>query len=220
MTPLSRRSFLAASAAALQAQNKKRIPVGLLIYAVLADWKKDFNGTLTSVAQMGYEGLELTQYESWTPARAKEVRTLLDGLKLKVLATHTEPEFFIPGDRMKAMIELNQILGTQSVCCVRGLGTAATGIGYHARAASEVDAWKELTEVLQKAAETLKRNRMACSFHNHAVEFQIKDGIKPIDILAKSKDLVFHIDVNICRRAGADPVAFMKQYPGKTECLL
>src|SRR3954468_11606455 len=134
----SRRQFLAAAAAsvaALRAQNK-RVPVGLLIYAVLADWKKDFDGTLTAVAKMGYEGVELTQYESWTPARAKEVRGLLDGLKLKVFATHTEPEFFVPGDKMNAAIELNHILGAQTVCCVRGLGTAPTGIGYHAKASS------------------------------------------------------------------------------------
>src|SRR5947209_12128556 len=101
----SRRAFLAAaaaSAAGLRAQNRKHIPVGLLIYAVLADWKKDFDGTLKAVAQMGYEGVELTQYESWTPARAKEVRALLDGIRLKVLATHTEPEFLVPGDRMEA----------------------------------------------------------------------------------------------------------------------
>src|SRR5712691_13139492 len=145
---LSRRGFLAmaAASAALRAQNKKKhIPVGLLIYAVLADWKKDFDGTLTAVSQMGYEGLELTQYESWTPARAKEVRTLLDGLHLKVFATHTEPEFFVPGDKMKSSIELNQILGAQTVCCVRGLGTTPTGIGYHAKASS--GAWKELTDV-------------------------------------------------------------------------
>jgi len=220
---LSRRGFLAtavASAAALQAQNRKRIPVGLLIYAVLADWKKDFDGTLTAVAKMGYEGVELTQYESWTPARGKEVRALLDSIKLKVFATHTEPEFFVPGDKMKAMIELNHILGTQTVCAVRGLAVTPTGIGYHAKASSELDAWKEFTDVMQRACETLKRNRMACSFHNHAVEFQVKDGVKPIDILAKSKDLLFHIDVNVCRRAGADPVAFMKQYPGKTDSLL
>src|SRR5436305_14330059 len=122
---LTRRTFLAAAtAAALHAQNRKHIPIGLLIYAVLADWKKDFDGTLKAVAQMGYEGVELTQYESWTPARAKEVRALLDGIRLKVLATHTEPEFFVPGDRMKAAIELNQILGTQSVGCVRVLGTS------------------------------------------------------------------------------------------------
>jgi sugar phosphate isomerase/epimerase len=221
--PISRRGFLALAAASsyrAYAQHGKHIPVGLLIYAVLADWKKDFDGTLKAVAQMGYEGVELTQYESWTPARAREVRALLDSIKLKVLATHTEPQFFLPGDKMNAMLELNQILGAQTVCCVRGLATTPTGIGYHAKASSDPDAWKELTDVLQRASEILKRNKMACSFHNHAVEFQTKDGVRPIDILAQSKDLVFHIDVEVCRRAGTDPVAFMKQYPGKTECLL
>jgi hypothetical protein len=216
--PLSRRTFLAAAAASpavLWSQKRKHVPVGLLIYAVLADWKKDFDGTLKAVAQMGYEGLELTQYESWTPARGREVRTLLDSLKLKVFATHTEPEYFIPGDKMKAAIELNHILGTQTICCVRGLATTPTGIGYHAKASTEADAWKELTGVLQSAAETLKRNKMTCSFHNHAVEFQTRDGVRPIDILARSKDLLFHIDVNVCRQTGTDPVEFIKQYPEK-----
>jgi len=218
---ISRRYFLAAAAAAaLPAQNRKHVPIGLLIYAVLADWKKDFNGTLAAISEMGYEGVELTQYESWTPERAKEVRAFLDSIKLRVFSTHTEPEYFVPGDKMSHAIELNRILGTQTVCCVRGLATAPAGIGYHAKAQAEGDAWQELTDVLQRAAETLKRQNMACSFHNHAVEFQAKDGVKPIDVLAKSKDLVFHIDVNVCRRAGSDPVAFMKQYPGKTECLL
>jgi sugar phosphate isomerase/epimerase len=219
---LSRRGFLAmaAATAALRSQNRKHIPVGLLIYAVLADWKKDFDGTLKAVAQMGYEGVELTQYESWTPARAKEVRSLVDSIKLKVFATHTEPEYFVPGDKMKSAIELNHILGTQTVCCVRGLATTPTGIGYHAKATAENDAWRELTDVLQSACETLKRAKMSCSFHNHAVECQTKDGVRPLDILAKSKDLLFHLDVNVCRRAGTDPVAFMKQYPGKTESLL
>src|SRR2546423_10160332 len=115
----SRRRFLAAaafSAATLSAQKKKHVPVGLLIYAVLADWKKDFDGTLTAVAKMGYEGVEFTQYEKWTPEKAKETRKLMHSLRMKVFATHTEPEYFVPGEKMKAMIELNQILGTQTVC--------------------------------------------------------------------------------------------------------
>jgi sugar phosphate isomerase/epimerase len=263
---LSRRGFLAvaaASAASLQAKEAKHVPVGLLIYAVLADWKKDFNGTLTAVAQMGYEGVELTQYESWTPARAKEVRALLDSIHLKTFATHTEPEFFVPGDKMKGMMELNRILGTETICCVRGLANSATPsannppiasnppsannppsapggpngqgkkggggggggteIGYHpVKATNEADAWKELTDVLQAAAATIKRDRMAVSFHNHAVEFQTRgNGVgRPIDILAKAKGLTFHTDVNVAIRAGADVVAFIKQYPGKSDCLL
>ncbi len=222
-TLLSRRDLLAAAgsaAGALRAQEKKHIPVGLLIYAVLSDWKRDFDGTLAAVARMGYEGVELTQYESWTPARAREVRALLDSIGLKVFATHTEPQYFVPGDRMLGAIELNQILGTRTMCCVRGLATTPAGIGYHAGAQAPADAWRELADVLQAASEVLRKHGMACSFHNHAVEFQAVDAIKPIDILAQARGLLFHIDVNVCRRAGGDPVAFMKQHPGKIESLL
>ncbi|HLX42487.1 MAG TPA: hypothetical protein VKR43_03595 [Bryobacteraceae bacterium] len=125
---LSRRSFLAtvaASAGALQAQTRKRVPVGVLVYAVIEDWTKDVNATITALGQMGFEGLEITNYANWTPAKAKEVRTLMDSLKLKCFATHTEPVLFVPGDKMKAMLELNHILGTQTISCVRGLTAAA-----------------------------------------------------------------------------------------------
>ena len=149
--------------------------------------------------------------------------------------------------------ELNRILGTQTICCVRGLANSATPsannpssanaapggngrkggagggggggreIGYHpVKATNEADAWKELADVLEAAAKTIKRDRMVVSFHNHAVEFQTRgNGVgRPIDILAKAKDLTFHTDVNVAIRAGADMVAFIKQYPGKHDCLL
>src|SRR5580700_979 len=125
---LSRRSFLAmaaASAGALQAQTRKRVPVGVLVYAVIEDWTKDVTATITSLGHMGFEGLEITNYANWTPAKAKEVRALMDSLKLKCFATHTEPPLLVPGDKMKAMLELNHILGTQTISCVRGLTAAA-----------------------------------------------------------------------------------------------
>jgi sugar phosphate isomerase/epimerase len=127
--PLSRRDFLAmaaASASTLQAQGRKRIPVGVLVYAVIDDWTRDMNAAATALAHMGFEGLEITRYESWTPAKAKEFRSLMDSLKIKCFATHTEPPNFIPGDRMKAIIELNHILGTQTISCVRGLAESVT----------------------------------------------------------------------------------------------
>ena len=115
-----------ASTAGLQAQTRKHIPVGVLVYAVIEDWTKDLEGTTTALAQMGFQGLEITRYQDWTPAKAKEFRSLMDSVKLKCFATHTEPPLFVPGDKMKAMIELNHILGTQTISCVRGLTAAAT----------------------------------------------------------------------------------------------
>jgi sugar phosphate isomerase/epimerase len=250
---LSRRSFLAmaaASAGALQAQTRKRVPVGVLVYAVIEDWTKDVTATITSLGHMGFEGLEITNYANWTPAKAKEVRTLMDSLKLKCFATHTEPVLFVPGDKMKAMLELNHILGTQTISCVRGLTAAAMpasnnpdnapqgggrgapkqaakkgdepAIGYHPKSKNEADGWKELTDILQSAAVMLKKEGFVLSFHNHIQEFQTrKNGVgRPIDILAKAPDLTFTTDTNVAVRAGSDIAAFIRQYPGKCNSLL
>ncbi len=72
----SRRAFLAAASACMATLRAQRrpVPIGLLIYSVLNDWKKDPEGTLTALARMGYQGVELTQYESWTPAYAARIR--------------------------------------------------------------------------------------------------------------------------------------------------
>jgi sugar phosphate isomerase/epimerase len=219
---LSRRGFLtsaAASALLLQAKPVKNVPVGLLIYSVLQDWKKDMPGTLAALAGFGYQGVELTQYEAWTAAQAQEIRKAADSLHLKIFSTHTEPEHFVAGEKMDRMIELNQILGTQTVCCVRGVAETPGGVGYRAKHEG-ADGWRELASLLQSASAILASKGMRCSFHNHPIEFQGETGNRPIDWLAEARDLTFHIDVNVCRRAGSDPIAFMRRYPGRTDSLL
>src|SRR5882724_5275922 len=226
----SRRDFLALTLSAtmglrLPAQDGKRIPIGLLLYVVQADLDKDFNATLTAIAKMGFEGVEFTHYFEWTPARAREVRSLLDELRLRCFSTHNEAGVFST-EGLKHAVEINQILGSRTICCVRGLEarSAAPAIAStNAPMTFErmgLDSWKKIAEVLQKTAEHLRPLDMVCSFHNHAVEFVPVNGVKPIDILGQAKDVAFHIDVNVCRAAGADVVAFIKQYPGRINSLL
>lgn len=240
----------AASAAAMNAAPaRKHVPVGVLVYAVVEDWSKDPEATAVALAQMGFTGLEITNYmPQWDAAKCKAFRKVMDANKLKCYATHTEPGFFVPGDDMKRMLEMNHILGTQTISCVRGLaasampavnnpdsaargggrgkaGAAKKGeneIGYHPKSSNEGDAWKELADMLQNAAVMLKKEKFVLSFHNHAQEFQYrKNGVgRPIDILAKAPDLVFTTDTNVAVRAGSDIVAFIKQYPGKCNSLL
>ena len=212
-----RRSFLGAAAAvaatrALHAAN--RVPVGVLLYSVQKELNADFDGTLRAVAGMGYQGVEFTQYIDWSPARAKEVRARLDEFHLACYSTHNEPQVFT--DRLDHAIEVNHILGSWTVSCVRGLAANPGGIGFQA---SGIDGWKKLTDVLQKAAERLKPEKLRCGFHNHAVEFQTVDGQRPIDILATAPDLYFQTDIRACSQH-ADPVAFMAKYPGRHDCIL
>ena len=217
MTMLHRRQFLASAAASLvtsRAASKKSIPVGVLLFAVQKQLDSDFEGTIRAVAQMGYDGVEFTHYIDWTPARAKEIRKTLDSVHLRCYSTHNEPQVFV--DRLDHAIEINHILGSESVSCVRGLATKPGGAGFQA---SGLDGWKRLRDLLQKAGERLGTERQRCAFHNHAVEFQAVEGQRPIDILATAPDLVFQTDIWTCSRH-ADPVAFLEQYPGRSDCIL
>ena len=139
----SRRQFIGLSLAALAslqlgAQTRKRVPLGILTYAVQSNLDKDTAGTLTAIAKMGFEGVEMTRYFSadgsvsarvaWTPARAKEIRSMLDGAGLRCFSTHNEAEAFTP-EGLKQAVEINQILGCNNICCVRGLERNAASAG-------------------------------------------------------------------------------------------
>jgi hypothetical protein len=84
---ISRRSLFALAAAGPFASGMlgaKRIPVGLELYSVRDDLKKDLMGTVRAVAKMGYQGVEFfSPYFSWTPGYAKEVRKLQDDLGIR-----------------------------------------------------------------------------------------------------------------------------------------
>ena len=94
---LSRRTFLAMAgampfAASLLAQTKK-VPVGLELYSVRGELKKDPKGTVPAVADMGYKVVEFySPYASWTADEAKDYRKLLDDLGIKCLSTHNRAQ--------------------------------------------------------------------------------------------------------------------------------
>src|SRR6266702_984325 len=100
MTPhtLSRRSFLAFSAMlpwALSARGAKSIPTGLELYSVREELKKDAEGTVRSIAQMGYQCVEFyAPYFEWSESQTKQMRKLLDDLGIHCFSTHNhQPEF-------------------------------------------------------------------------------------------------------------------------------
>src|SRR5437764_10078228 len=103
---LSRRRFLAATSAslAIAANGRKNIPVGLELYSVRGELKKDDAATLRRVAQMGYQDVEFfAPYYSWTAEHAKEIRKLLDDLGIRCLSTHNAMSNFEAENLSKAI---------------------------------------------------------------------------------------------------------------------
>jgi len=209
---ISRRTFLALAAAApfaLAAHKVKSVPVGLELYSVRDELAKDLMGTVRAVAKMGYEVVEFySPYYQWTPDYAKEVRKLLDDLKIRCLSTHNGANAFTPEGIQKA-IELNQILGCKYIV----MASAGRVEG--------LDGWKGVAERLTEASEKLKPLKMRAGFHNHKTEFVPIEGMRPMDVLAANtpKDVTLQLDVGTCVEAGSDPVAWINANPGRITSL-
>jgi sugar phosphate isomerase/epimerase len=217
-TSLSRRSFLTFSATAslafttqftFTALARKRLPVGIELYSVRDELAKDLPGTVRAVAKMGYEVVEFfSPYYQWTTEYAKEVRKLLDELKIRCLSTHNSANVFTPEGIQKA-IDLNQILGSKTIV----MASAGKVEG--------LDGWKGVAERLTQTNEKLKPLGMRAGFHNHKMEFIATDGKRPMEVLAANtpKDVTLQLDVGTCVDAGFDPVAWIQANPGRIRSL-
>src|SRR5437016_243108 len=64
----------------------KRIPIGLQLYTIGDDMKKDAAAALAKVAQIGFKGVEFAGFPSQD---AKVVRKMLDDNGLKCCGSHT-----------------------------------------------------------------------------------------------------------------------------------
>jgi sugar phosphate isomerase/epimerase len=188
-----------------QAPSANAIPVGLEMYSVRDALAKDPTGTVRAVAAMGYQGLEFyAPYFAWTEAQAKDMRKLLDELKIRCFSTHNDGDFF-SGDKLQHARELNLILGSK----------------YMVMASSHdepgLDRWREVADTLNTAAEKLQPQGLQVGYHNHQLEFTPTDGARPMEILAKNTkpSVILQLDVGTCIEAGGDPVAWIKANPGR-----
>jgi sugar phosphate isomerase/epimerase len=207
--PISRRHFLAVAGAApavlpLALADRKRasIPVGLEMYSLREDEKRDMPGTLKAVAAMGYEGVEFWgMYADWTPAHAKEIRGLLDGLGLRCFSTHNR-RAQLEADALPATVELNRILGSRYAVM------ASPG------EVKDDDGWKGVADLLTRAHETLKGAGLKAGYHNHEKEWKpLADGRRPMDVLTAGTpaDFAFQLDIGNCLAGGGDPLAFIER---------
>ncbi len=207
----SRRTFLAALAATplVLGAAKKHIPIGLELYSVRNELKKDMMGTLQSVGKMGYECVEFfAPYFDWTPDYAKEVRKKIDDLGVRCYSTHNGLNSFT-GDGLTKAMELNKILGAKFIV----LSSAGKVEG--------VDGWKHVAEVLNRANGEMEKDGLHAGYHNHDLEWKPIDGQKPIEILATNTDksIMLQLDVGTCVETGNDPVAWIEKNPGRIRSL-
>ena len=207
-TAIPRRTFLAFTAVmpwVLRASAATTIPMGIEMYSVRDELKKDPQGTVRAIAAMGYQGLEFyAPYFEWSHAQAKEMKKLLDDLGIRCFSTHNDASY-LDKDHIQNAIDLNLNLGSKYV--VMASSQPKPGL----------DGWKGIAEALNFAADKLEPAGLKAGYHNHQTEFTPIDGVRPMEILAKNTkpSVMLQLDVGTCLEAGSDPVAWIRGNPGR-----
>lgn len=214
----NRRNFLkttAAFAAAsmilpLGAFTQEKKTIGLQLYSVRDKLQKDLKGTLEKLAKIGYNSLEAAGYNAtdgtFYGMAAKPFIDLVNGLGMTLNSSHTGFEL----DMAEKVIA----------------ATAATGAKYiiypflAEKFRTNLDGWKVTAEKFNKMGEIAKKNGIRFGYHNHAFEFEKKDGQLPFDLLLTQTDpslVTFEMDLYWVTRGGYNPLDLFKKYPGRFE---
>ena len=182
----------------------KRIPIGLQLYSVRGEAQKDLAGVIAQVAEMGYEGVEFAGYYGWS---AEKLRKLLDQHNLKCCGTHTAVTALL-GDEFARTAEFNKIIGNTYLI--------APGIPGNMQPTNK-QAWVLFAKLMTELAGKAKEQGMRVGYHNHAGEFDGKDGFIPWEVFASNsgKDVILQVDIGHVARAGADPAKYMEEFPGR-----
>ncbi len=215
--PLSRREFLKASATAtatLAATSPtalfaageyggNKIPFGVQLYSVRGECAKDLPSTLQALSKMGYKGVEFADYFG---RDAKTLRKMLDDVGLKCCGTHIYLETML-GNELPKTVQFNETLGNPFLI-VRMLRSKYTG---------NRQGFEQAADLCSEVAEKLKPHGMRIGYHNHETEFKPLNGELPWDTFFNraKKDVVIQLDTANAASGGADPVVFLKKFPGR-----
>ena len=179
---------------------KRRIPVGIQLYSVRGECKKDLPQTLEALAKMGCDGVEFAGYYG---RDAKTLKKLLDDNGLKCCGTHTGIGSLL-GDNLKKTVEFHKALDNRYLMVPSLPG----------KYRKDKQAWLDTAKLFSDIAAKAKPDGMVVGYHNHSVEFKPIDGETPWDIFfgAASAEVAMQLDTGNCMGGGGDPVHFLRKY--------
>lgn len=192
--------------------------MGLQLYSVREDMKKDPLGTLKQLAAMGYKNVEHANYveRKFYGYAPKEFKKILNDLGLKMPSGHTvmgkqhwdeaKKDFT---DLWKYTVEDAAIVGQEFVI--------SPSLDKTLRGTSS--SLKHYMEIFNKSGELCKKSGMRFGYHNHDFEFSEKlDGETMYDIMLKETDpnlVVQQLDIGNLYNGGAKAIDIVKKWPGR-----
>lgn len=192
----------------LAKDNRYRRNIGIQLYTLRDALGKDAAGTLKEVAAAGYKQVEPFGFPNCQPQ--------LDGAKeagLAVNSAHFEWASVVnPKD--EGMSDFMKILDR-----AKEAGLSQLVIPYlHGGERGSLDNYRKIAANANRAAEKAKAVGIQLGYHNHAFEFEPKEGgVCGYDVFIKefSDDMKFEVDVFWIKVGGHEPAAFIEKLGGR-----
>ena len=179
-------------------------PLGVQLYTLRGEMRRDFEGTLARVAQIGYREVEFAGYFNRTPSR---IRAMLDANHLVAPGAHVGLET-LEGDAGARTIESAQQIGHQYLL------VAWTPVEWR----RTLDDWRRMAERFNSVGERTRAAGIQFAYHNHDFEFRELEGRVPFEVLCEATDphlVQIEMDLFWIVHGGGDPLAFFQRWPGR-----
>lgn len=224
---LNRREFLAA-AGALAASAMCRAPaagmglpapmpaqagrerlerIGIQLYAVRDEMRRDPEDTLRRLAAIGYREVEFAGYHGLDPVR---MRAVLGRHGLTAPSTHIAYDLIASG--WERALDDAVARGHRFVI-IPWLPPDAR------RSAA---AWRALAEQFNRAGDAARARGLRFAYHNHDFELERVEGVVPLDLLLEQTDpalVSFQLDVYWVVKGGGRPLDYLERFPRRFSTL-
>jgi sugar phosphate isomerase/epimerase len=184
-------------------------PLGVQLYSFRDALPNDVPGTLRRVHDLGFREVELAGTYGMS---ARDFRTQLDSAGLTATSMHVGYEQFRDS--------LDRVLADAKTLGVKFVGTAWIP---HPDGPITPAVAREAAANFTRWGRAARQQGLQFFYHCHGYEF-VPDpaGVRPMDILMRQTDadaVQYEMDVFWISRPGADPVAWLKKYPGRWRLL-
>jgi len=176
--------------------------IGIQLYTVRDHMVVDLKNTLQRLAAIGYKEVEFAGYFDHSP---EEIRTILSGEGLASPSTHIPLKFI--QNSPNQLIDAALTIGHEYI--------VMPWIIPHQRSLYK---YKEYIELFNKFGEQCQGAGLKFAYHNHDFEFEVIEGIRPMDLLLEGTDnnlVSFELDLYWIIKAGEDPLRYIKKYPNR-----
>jgi sugar phosphate isomerase/epimerase len=192
---MNRRDFIISSSMVLGAPllsqafvgAKRPLKMGLQLFTIRDALAKDLNGTLKTVASLGYQDLETYGFEpeadKYYGIDASEFKNMLDRLQLTTSSGHYDfyRYFNQSEDALRRYVD-------QCIQGAKTLGQQYITWPWLDAESRTIDKFKILAQKLNRVGEQVNKAGLGFAYHNHDYEFTDQHGVNGYDVLLADTD--------------------------------